>query len=255
MRTRPYIVFRSPAMMRAAWIAALFFVSALTGCIKVDQILTLEKDGSGTIDLTYRMSEESIAQWQDVARHMFGSSEGGNTSSIMPFDFSDADIRRDFKEYEREGVLLQSLKTETRNGWKIRRMVIGFRNLAALSKAGFLGGRNISLAKDSRGNYVLSQQAGRGGNLPAELAEFSDPSTDSIFSGMMEGFRAVIRVKTPGRILETNAPEKSEREAGWVFDLDRDSEALKKVQEASLRIVFDGKGLDIPAFRSVSVKR
>jgi hypothetical protein len=61
-------------------------------------------------------------------------------------------------------------------------------------------------------------------------------------------------VKTPGRILETNAQEKSERQAGWTFDLERDPEALQKVQEASLRIVFEGKGLDIPAFRSAPAK-
>ena len=70
----------------------------------------------------------------------------------------------------------------------------------------------------------------------------------------MHGFKAAIRVKTPGRILETNAPEKSERQAGWIFDLELDPEALRKVQEASLRIVFEGKGLEIPAFRSAPAK-
>jgi hypothetical protein len=39
-----------------------------------------------------------------------------------------------------------------------------------------------------------------------------------------------------------------------MFDLDRDPEALRKVQEASLRIVFEGKGLDIPTFRSAPAK-
>ena len=246
------------AKMRAAGIARIagvILAATLTGCFKVDQTLILEKDGSGTIDLTFSMSEESISQWHDVARNMLDSSNPDNSSPVMPFDFSDDDVRNDFKEFERDGVVLQSLKTETRGGWKHRRMVVGFKSLAGLSKAGFLADRNISLAKDAQGNYVFIQQAGPEGNLPPELAALTGTSANSLFSGMMEGFKAVIRVKTPGRILETNAPEKSERQAGWVFDLERDPEALQKVQEASLRIVFEGKGLDIPTFRTASAKR
>ena len=252
------MIFGQMAKMRAAGIACIagaFLASTLGGCINVDQTLVLEKDGSGTIDLTYGMSEESISQWQDVARNMLdGSNPGSSSSPVMPFDFSDEDVRNDFKEYEADGVALQSLRSETRDGWKYRRMVISFKSLAGIARAGFLANRNISLVKDPRGNYVFTQQVGRGGNLPPELAAFTDTSADSLFSGMMQGFKAVIRVKTPGRILETNAPEKSERQAGWVFDLERDPTALQKVQEASLRIVFEGKGLDIPAFRSAPAK-
>ena len=245
------------AKMRAAGIACIlsaFLLSLSAGCIKVDQTLVLEKDGSGIIDLTYGMSEESIRQWQDVARHMLDSTGPNGGSSVMPFDFSDQDIRDDFKEYERDGVVLQSVKSEIRDGWKYRRMVIGFRTLAGLAKTGFLANRNISLVKDARGNYVFTQQAGGGGNLPPELAAFTDPATESLFSDMMKGFGAVVRVKTPGRILETNAPEKTDQQATWTFDLDRDPEALQKVQKSSLRIVFEGKGLDIPAFNSAAVK-
>lgn len=252
------MIFRQMAKMRAAEIACLigvFLVSALAGCVNVDQTLTLEKDGSGTVDLTYSMSEESISEWQDVARNMLDASGSGSSAPVMPFDFSDEDIRNDFKEFERDGVTLRSLRTEARNGWRSRRLLIGFKSLSGLAKAGFLGDRNISLARNPQGNYVFTQQVGREGNLPPELAAFTEESADSLFSGMMQGFKAVIRVRTPGRILETNAPEKSDRQAGWTFDLERDPEALQKVQEASLRIVFEGKGLDIPTFRSGSAKR
>lgn len=245
------------AKMRAsgvACIAGAFLASTLTGCVKVDQTLILEEDGSGTVDLTYGMSEESISEWQDVARNMLDSSSADSSSPVMPFDFSDEDVRNDFKEFEHDGVTLRSLKTEARDGWKFRRMVIDFKNLAALAKAGFLGDRDISLMKDPQGNYIFTQQVGREGNLPPELAAFTGISANSLFSGMMQGFKAMIRVKTPGRIIETNAPEKSERQAEWMFDLERDPEALQKVQEASLRIVFEGKGLDIPAFRSTPAK-
>lgn len=241
------------AKMRAAGIARILgalFLSSLAGCINVDQTLSLEKDGSGTIDLTYSMSEASISEWQDVAQHMFGSSEPGEESSVMPFDFTDQDIRDDFKEYEKDGVVLRSVQSETRNGWRSRRMLIGFKSLAGVAKTGFLANRDISLVKDANGNYVFTQKPGGAGNLPPELTPFAELKADSLFGDMMQGFKAVVRVRTPGPILETNAPQKKDREAAWTYDLDRDPQALQKVQEASLRIVFEGKGLDIPAFRS-----
>jgi hypothetical protein len=246
------MIYGLKAKMRSAGIARIagaFLISTLAGCIKVDQTLVLEKDGSGMIDLAYGMSEENISQWQGVARNMLDSTSSGSSSPIMPFDFSDEDVRSDFKEFERDGVSLRSIKTETRDGWKFRRMGIRFKSLDGLARAGFLADRNISLAKDSRGNYVFIQQAGRKGNLPPELAVFAGTSDDSLFSDVMQGFKAVIRVKTPGRILETNAPEKRDRTAAWTYDLDRDPDALQKAQNASLRIVFDGKGLNIPTFR------
>jgi hypothetical protein len=208
----------------------------------------LEKDGSGTIDLMYGMSEESMSQWQGVARNLLDSTRSDSSSPMMPFDFSDEDVRHDFKEFEREGVSLQSVKTESRDGWKFRRMVIHFKSLHSLAKAGFLADREISLVKDARGNYVLTQQAARKGHVPPELAAWTEIPADALFSDMMQGFKAVIRVKTPGRILETNAPEKKDQMASWTYDLDRDPDALQKAQHASLRIVFDGKGLNIQTF-------
>jgi len=246
------MIYGLKAKMRAAEIACIagaFLISMLAGCIKVDQTLVLEKDGSGTIDLTYGMSEESISRWKGIARNMLDSTSPGSSSPIMPFDFSDEDVRSDFKAFERDGVALQSVKTETRDGWKFRRMVIRFKRLDGLARAGFLADRNISLVKDPRGNYVFTQQVGREGNLPPELAGFAETLADSLFSDMMQGFKAVIRVKTPGRILETNAPEKKDQIAVWTYNLDRDPDALRKMQNASLRIVFHGKGLNIPTFR------
>jgi hypothetical protein len=234
---------------RIACISGAFLISTLAGCIQVDQTLVLEKDGSGTIHLTYSMSEESISQWRGVARNMLDSASSNSSSPVMPFDFSDEDVRNDFKEYERDGVALQSVKTETRDGWKIRRMVIRFQSLSGLARAGFLADRNISLVKDPRGNYVFTQQAGREDHLPPELAALTGISANSLFSDMMKGFKAVIRVIPPGRILETNASETKNQTAAWTYDLDRDPDALQKAQNASLRIVFDGKGLNIPTFR------
>lgn len=229
--------------------AALAFLVSLTGCIRVEQVLTLNADGSGTIDLTYGMSEESVRSFQEMSEDMAAGSND-LSEAAMPFDFSDEDIRNDFKDYEEDGVALESVSTSVRDGWKYRRMVIAFRNLEGLARSGFLADRRFSLTRDAQGNYVLVQASGGNGEMAGQLSALGGPEMQEVMSAMMKGFRAVIRIRTPGRILETNAPEKDDRTASWSFDLEKDAQALEKAQAAAMRIVFEGKGLKIPEFKS-----
>lgn len=235
---------RTPCLLA---IAAVCFV--FCGCVKVDQTLTLNPDGSGTIHLSYARSEESSSTMQDVARAMM---EEAGPEMETPLDFTDEELRQDFKEYEPYGVFLDSLKSEQRDGWKYRHMVIRFRDLKGLSQTGFLSDRNISLVRNAQGNYVFTQTANANGGIPEEFSG-GDPQSEYMLAELMQGFRAVIRVRTPGRILETNAPEKTDNSATWTFDLEKDPQALQKVQKTAPRIVFEGKGLKIPDFRTMAV--
>jgi len=240
-------MFAERPISRIPCLLALAAVIALSGCVKVDQTLTLNPDGSGTIHLSYARSEEGDDTVQGMMRSMM---EQAGPEMETPLDFTDEELRRDFKEYEPYGVTLESLKSEERDGWKYRHMVIRFRDLKGLSQTGFLSDRNLSLARNAQGNYVFTQTAAQG-NLPEELAS-DDPQTEYMMAQLMEGFRAVIRVRTPGRILETNAPEKTDNSATWTFDLEKDPQALQKIQRLAPRIVFEGKGLKIPDFRSAA---
>ena len=240
-------MFAERPISRIPCLLALAAVFALSGCVKVDQTLTLNPDGSGTIHLSYARSEEGDDTVQGMMRSMM---EQAGPEMETPLDFTDEELRRDFKEYEPYGVTLESLKSEERDGWQYRHMVIRFRDLKGLSQTGFLSDRNITLARNPQGNYIFTQTAAHG-NLPEELAS-DDPQTEYMMAQLMEGFRAVIRVRTPGRILETNAPEKTDNSATWTFDLEKDPQALQKIQRLAPRIVFEGKGLKIPDFRSVA---
>jgi len=219
------------------------FLLTLTGCIDVEQTLILNSDGSGTIHMVYGVSEQGTAQMQELARSM--QEAGGSDAEPMSLDFNDDDIRNDFKEYVPYGVALESVKTESRDGWKYRTLVITFRDLQGLAESGFLSDQAISLVKDGDGNYIFTQSSSSNGEsmLPADEM---DPFT----AKLMKGFRAVLRVRPPTRILRTNAQQKNEREAAWVFDLNEDSMALKNMQGATMQVVFDGKGVNIAEFRS-----
>jgi hypothetical protein len=229
--------------------APLLLAALLGGCIRVEETLKIEKDGSGVIDITYGMSDENAARMQELAHTMVSNAEGGASTAAMPFGSSEEQIRREFKEYEASGVALKSVSTEARDGWKYRRLVIQFPSLAALAETGFLSDRNLSVSRDESGNYVFCQFSDPNAQT-AGLNDLGDPQTEAALKEIMKGFRAVVRIETPGQILETTATDKTDRSATWTFDVDKDPKALERIQTSTLKIVFDGRGVKIPEFKS-----
>ena len=51
-------------MKKWIWVLSLVAVVALTGCIKMEQDITLNKDGSGNVKFVYGMSEQTIKQME-----------------------------------------------------------------------------------------------------------------------------------------------------------------------------------------------
>jgi len=58
---------------------------ALTGCIKVDQTLTLNADGTGTLALRYGMSEQTLAQLKAMEQMAAQAEEGLRVEQETPF--------------------------------------------------------------------------------------------------------------------------------------------------------------------------
>jgi hypothetical protein len=239
---------RGSAVLRCAPLALAIL---LAGCIHVEETLRIEKDGSGVIDITYGMSDEDATRMQGLAQSLMSGPEGGVNAASMPFGFTEDDIRKDFKGYESSGVTLASIRTEARNGWRYRSMSIRFPSLSALAETGFLSDRNVSLSRDQNGNYVFCQLPDTNARA-GELNGNGPTQTNEALKESMKGFRAVVRIETPGRIIETTAADKTDRSATWTFDVDEDPQALDRIQTGTLKIVFDGKGVKIPEFKSMT---
>lgn len=220
----------------------------LSGCIEVEQTLVLKKDGSGVVHLNYAISDERAEQ-MEMLNETFYADDEGSGGEPLSLNFTEEDIRRDFREFEPYGVRLESVKTTKRDGWTYRNLVISFRDLKGLAQTGFLANRNVSLVRNAKGDYVFTQA---GGGASGAVPQYpADPFTQRLF----EGFRAVINVRTPGKILQTNAQRKTQDTATWIFDLDEDPEAVQNVQAVAIQIVFAGKGLRIPEYRSPGMSR
>ena len=230
---------------------------ALGGCVKVEQTLTLKKDGSGTLDMRYGMSEQTIAQMEAMEKmaESMGQEEDAEAESGSPFDFDEAEIREQFETSAPEGVKLVSLDSESVDGWKYMNLKLAFDDLAALRQTEFFSDGAMSLTKNADGNYVLVQSTGAEDAMPPTPSDGGDAAAAAMLeqmSAMFAGMRIATTVIAPSEVLESNATETDGRKASWVFDVDEDPAVLTKLKQMNLRMVFKGKGVDIAEFDATS---
>ena len=221
-------------MRRFLALAVLAAFSA-AGCMKMEQEVTLKADGSADVHLVFGMKKEMFQG--DPAKEA---------------EFSEEGFRKRFEEEDRAGVELVSVKAEEKDGWKYATVEMTCKDLAAaLTAAGDAGpkAKAFSLTKNDEGNYVLEikdENAGKmgGGDMPPEQKK----KMQEMMKARMAGLRIAITYKLPGDVLETNAHTKGKREVSWVFDADNDADFFEKLEATGkepIRVVFEGKGLDL----------
>jgi hypothetical protein len=227
-------------MRKWTWIIGLAVLVALTGCIKMEQDITLNKDGSGNFKLMYGMSEQTINQMKAMAQ--MGSEEGVEVESDNDFEFDEAEVRSKFEALKEQGITLESVKSETKDGWKYMHIDFDFQDIARLNEAEVAGDSPISIAKNAEGNYVVTSKMG-GGDMGMED---TDAEQIKAMLPMLAGMRLALKVTIPTKIISTTAPVKTENSAEWVFDADTDPDSILKMGQTKMEIVFEGAGVTIP---------
>jgi hypothetical protein len=217
----------------------LFAALTISACVQVEQTLTLLPDGSGTLSVQYGMKLETIADLEARAKH---EAEASGEEMPTPMSFDPEQVREDFKDYEPLGITLEEARSHEKDGFKYILMKMRFTSLAALAQTEFLSDRNIQVRRVSEGVYEFRPLAPPNG--AAEMEEMRDMMRE-----LLAGFRASLTVAVPGAVRETNADEQPDgRSARWVFDLEKDPEALIRAQKMDLRIVFAADGPGLPEF-------
>jgi hypothetical protein len=226
---------------------ALVAVALAAGCVQLEQDLTLKGDGSGTVRFAYAVPEAEQTLTQQAAREMLKHSLalGGNTR--LPQDMTDAELKKQFEGFAKHGVKLEQLATERKPGRTIRRGVISFKTLEGLARA-LLAERTVALTRDARGNFQLLQQPGGGQTVSSRLAVVAAEDANPLVAELFRGFRATLRVTTPGRILDGNAAQTEGTTALWRFDYAADPLAVAKLLQKPLRLSFEGRGLTLTPF-------
>ena len=229
--------------MRILLITGLLSLSFLTGCIQVEETITLNADGSGTMELAYSVAEEQAAMMESAVSGEEALEAGED------FSFSADAIRKQFQEMEFEGVELLRADSSVQNGRRNISMAVKFKSLAALSETPLLSERSVALKKTGEGLFTFSQKA----SAPAVSAE-SGAEMAAFMQSMLQGLKVEIRVKAPGPITESNATETNGNEARWVFDIATDPNALSKIQNLDVQISFKGDDEKLSGFRDYGTK-
>jgi len=234
-------------MKGAKWVLSLLVILGLCGCMKFDQEITLNKDGSGSVSMMYAMSEAVIQQMEAMAE--MGKQmvqEGAEIEEEdKPFEFDEAKIKEEFEGMKDKGIELTSVKSETKDGWKYTYVDFTFKDVGKLKELDEFKEDSFSIVKNPEGNYVITMKMGSVGTQ-------AEPQDEAQLQQMMpmiqgQGMEVASKFTVPTKIIETNAPLKEGKSAGFEVDVDKDPDAflaLSKMGEVT--IVFDGKGCSIP---------
>jgi hypothetical protein len=237
---------------RLAACAALFVLLLAGGCIQADLAFSLRKDGSGTIEAEYAMSEQTISQIAAMlklkeqlvrsAGETYDSSQDRYTRVFLDPDA--AKIEREVDKYAALGLAIDELKVETRSAWRYVTMRLSFPDVGKLSQADFFPEYGFSLTRRTDGKYVLQRESPGPHALPSkEEAE----RELRLLSPLLGGFRVQTKIVAPGRVQkETNATRTSLYSATWTFNFDKDPTAVAAFRAHNVHLVFDGKGLSLP---------
>ncbi len=230
-------------MKKLSWVLGLVAILALAGCIKMDQDITLNKDGSGNVKFMYGMSEQTVNQMKAMAA--MGAEEGEEPETDDLFEFEEGKVKEKFAELQDQGITLKSARTETKGGWKYMYVDFDFADVSRLNGTEVMGDSPFSIVKNDDGNYVISTKMG-GDELGMGDA---DPEQMKMMMPMMAGMRMAFKITTPNKIISTTAPVKSSNSAQWVFDIDSDPDSILNIGKTKMEIVFDGTGVTIPEIK------
>lgn len=221
------------------------------GCVKVEQTLTLNADGSGSLDMMYGMSEESIEQMEAMQAMAANMPDGeGMEGAADSFAFDESTIREEFEKLEQKGVELQNVSSNLKDGWKYMNLSFSFEDLEALSKTDFFKNSSIKITKTADGNYELTQSSAQMDNGMGQGMDGMDEATKNMVMQQMmpmyKGMRIAMKLKLPGKILDSNATKTEGDTVAWVYDVDADPDSIMSMGSEPMKVTFEGKGVDLP---------
>jgi len=223
------------------------------GCLKFEGQLSLKEDGSGTLELSYSLAEQTITQIEAMhkLRHDMEVAANTNAPAMQSVGFDHYlfnpqkdEIMTKLKEYESLGIVVEKMDMKSMDIRRNVNLKIRFESLSALAKTDFFQAFGFSVTKDAQGNYVLERSPS--GPTTAVKPDLSDPETLRVLSPLLNGFSVAFTVNAPTRILRTTAPITAPYSASWRFDFDRDPTALSALQNQRFQLVIEGRGLTLP---------
>ena len=241
-----------------AALSALALVFSTAACMKTDEKVALEKDGSGTIDQTIVIDTSKIKELMEMFKGMMpqpepgmgeaGMGDEGKKDDDISKGFSKEEIEKQIKEHE--GLELKDYSHETKDGKDHVHMVIAFKSFEQACKAGMMGSSAVNLVKNEDGSFTLSldAKAGKGGEGGADSGGMEQMMP--MLEPYLSGFEMKTQLTFPGAITDTNGTKSEDgKQVSWTIGWKQMSGADKEHKDAtSMKVTFKGEGVDWKPF-------
>lgn len=234
-------------------LGATLFIIAAAGCIDLEQTIVLDRNGAGTYELKYVISEHTVTQMKAVEKLKKDLRlASGETVAASGYDYTklllnptEGRIRNEIEKYATHGLTVERLRINAKNAQREVTIRVKFDDISKLSETDFFKEHGFSISKEANGRYTIKRPASRSPQPKQKM----DPETVKTLMPLLTGFKIVSRITTPGRVIKANAHRISQYTSTWTFDFDKDPEAVNNLQDQSVRIVFDGEGVSLPTVK------
>ena len=248
-------------MKKITILLTLIAMTALTGCLQMSSDTVINKDGTGSMAMTFTMSteiEEALAELQSMDS---GMEEDMGEVPLFDESFDKAELEKALNE---SGAKLSSYSNVVEKGNRVVKLAIDFTDAAGMQAAGavFGEGGGIGLFETAEGNYLLTFIEGPEEEeeeiIEPEMPDMS--SMEDMGSAMENAAKSMevmgmlmsrmseisieMRVTLPGDIISHNAPVVEGRTCIWTVD---SSNMMSAQGMGEPVIVFSGEGLNISA--------
>lgn len=244
-------------MMASRWthLALLLLTAGLlgTGCVKIDATVNLEQDGSGSLRAIYGMPTHIIKQ-ADLARQLSRSLDiaAGVTNTVMqetdiPYLYDEAVLKAKFAAMASEGLSVESLKLREQGGWNYVDFVLKFKTLQSLFRQSFFRDLGVVVKHLDEKSCKLTITLPPVGITPDNVRLVLDESLNKL-TPFFNGFRVVTRLSFPGELRNSNSLISDSRRATWEWDFDKDAQALVRLAQDKIIVVFDASNVRVRDF-------
>jgi hypothetical protein len=244
---------KSTTALVIARLSAAAMLLSFAGCIQMEHDLRINADGSATYSLNYSITEQAVTQFRamfklknDLAVAAGEPPPGAELEPLL-LEFLDPDeagIREQLAPFTRLGLSIRTIRQETRSAARHIELVLDIADMDTLAGDPFFKKHGFDLRKDAEGRYAWSR-APHIDDAGAAMEPLSVRDLEQL-TPLLSGFKTVIKVTPPGRILSTTAPRTSLQTAIWEFDFNRQPMAVQNLLRQHFHIVFDAAQVNLP---------
>jgi hypothetical protein len=216
-------------------IVALTASVVLGGCLVTKDVITIQADGSGTIQQSFVVDVKKSNELIETFKMLYGS--GDMPASDLPDPIAPGWFRKAAEGVE--GYTLETVDVKSEEASRTTTVRANFKSLEAAAKAGAFFVSSVTLEKTEDGAWSLtfkdSLSAAKEASGSAGM-QFDLPSILSMLEEQLKGLSITRSITLPTKVLETNGTKSDD---GKTVSFTVDFKKLSEGKDLELKIKFE----------------